>query len=146
MAKFSTGLRNTMLGTASLRTALAGGILRIYAGTQPASADLAVGASTLLVTLTVDSTGGGLNFSANPSDGAITKADSEVWSGTVVATANATWFRFTLAGDTGVDSTVANRIQGSVGPIGTDMLVANQLLTSSEEFVLNYFAVALPTL
>ena len=146
MAKFSTGLRNTMLGSQSFRDALNGGELRIYAGTAPATADDAVGASTLLVTLTVDGLGGGLNFSATPENGTISKESSEVWKGTVAATGNAAWFRFAAAGDTGNNNAAALRIQGTIGATGTDMLVANQLLTETEEFILNYFVVALPTL
>ena len=146
MAKFSTGLRNAMLGSQSFRNALNGGQLRIYSGTAPATADAAVGSSTLLVTLSVDGQGGGLTFSSTPENGAISKSSSEVWKGDVVATGNAAWFRFASAGDTGANSATALRIQGTIGAAGTDMLVANQLLTETEEFILNYFVVALPTL
>ena len=146
MAKFSTGLRNTMLGSQSFRDALNGGELRIYAGTAPATADAAVGASTLLVALTVDGLGGGLNFAAAAENGAISKSSSEVWKGTVAATGNAAWFRYVAAGDTGASSGTALRVQGTIGAAGADMLVANQLLTETEEFILNYFVVALPTL
>lgn len=146
MAKFSTGLRNTMLGSSSLRTALDGGELRVYEGTAPATADAAVGSATLLATLTVDGLGGGLNFSATPENGTIGKSSTEVWKGTVANTGNAGWFRFVSAGDTGAESDSALRVQGTIGAAGTDMLVASQLLNASEEFVLNYFVVALPTL
>lgn len=146
MAKFSTGLRNTMLGTQSFSTALNTGTLQIYAGTAPATADESVGSATLLVTLTVDGLGGGLTFSATPENGSISKSSTEVWKGDVVATGNAGWFRFTAAGDTGATSDTDFRIQGTIGAAGTDMLVANQLLTETEEFILNYFVVALPTL
>lgn len=146
MAKFSTGLRNAMLGSQSFRDALNGGQLRIYSGSAPSDADASIGAATLLVTLTVDGGGGGLNFAANAESGAIGKNATEVWRGTVATGGNATWFRFVAAGDTGNASDTALRIQGTIGAAGTDMLVANPALTQGEDFILNYFAVALPTL
>ena len=146
MAKFSTGLRNAMLGSQSFRDSLNGSELRIYSGPVPSTADDAVGAATLLITVTVDGTGGGLTFSDTPENGAISKTSSEVWKGTISNTGNATWFRLTAASDTGASSQTAYRVQGNIGVAGTDMIVANPLLTETEEFVLNYFAVALPTL
>lgn len=49
--KTSTGLRNGVLSGGSLKSRLDGGRINIYAGTPPATADDAVGAATLLLSL-----------------------------------------------------------------------------------------------
>jgi len=146
MAKFSTGLRNTMLDSQSLKSVMDGGLLHIYSGTAPATADDSVGSATPILTISVDGTGGGLHFSSTAENGAIGKDTAEVWKGTIQATDTATWFRLVASGDTGGSSGTEARIQGSIGVAGADMLMANTTLTASEEFTLNYFTVVMPTL
>lgn len=145
MAKFSTGLRNAMLTGQSFKATMDGGLLNIYAGTPPATADDGVSGATPILTLSVDGTGGGLHFAMTAENGAIGKDTSELWKGIIQATDAAAWFRFVAAGDTGATSDVAPRIQGTIGVAGTDMLMANTTLTETEEFTLNYFTVVLPT-
>ena len=66
--KASTGLRNHMLTTGSLKAALDGGFLRLYSGVEPATADDAIpGGSTLLLTVFSDNVaraGADLNISS----------------------------------------------------------------------------------
>lgn len=147
MAMFSTGLRTKMLNDSGFKALLDGGFLKIYGGvTMPASADAAVpGGATLLCTLSDDGGIDGLTFET-PSGAVVQKTIAQIWKGTNTATGNALWFRFVTAADDGSESTTAYRLQGSCGPVATDMLLSNSLLTSSEEFVLNTFAAALPTL
>ena len=146
MAKFSTGLRNEMLAGQSLKDTLDGGMIQIYSGTEPATADDGIGSATPILTLTVDGTGGGLHFSAAAVNGTLSKDASEIWKGEIQTTDSAAWFRFVAPGDTGAASTTEARIQGSIGVAGTDMLMANTTLTETEEFTLNYYTVVLPTL
>ena len=146
MAKFSTGLRNAMLTGQSFKSTMDGGLLHIYAGTPPTTADDSVSGATPILTLSVDGTGGGLHFAMTAENGAIGKDTSELWKGVIQATDAATWFRFAAAGDTGAASDLEPRIQGSIGVAGTDMLMANTTLTETEEFTLNYFTVVLPTI
>lgn len=145
MAKFSTGLRNTMLGTGSLRSVMDGTVMRLYSGSPPASADAAV-TGTLLCTLSVNGSGTGVTFETIPADGVIAKEPAEVWQGTNAATGTVAYARLVATSDTGNTSTTANRIQVTVGNTSTDILVANTLLTSGQTFTLNYFNVELPTL
>lgn len=145
MAKFSTGLRNTMLGTGSLRSVMNGSVMRLYSGSPPASADAAV-TGTLLCTLSVNGSGTGVTFETIPADGVIAKEPAEVWQGTNAATGTVAYARLVATSDTGNTSTTANRIQVTVGNTSTDILVANTLLTSGQTFTLNYFNVELPTL
>ena len=109
--RLSTGLRNKILGAAegqgSLKQILANGQIRIYTGTQPASAD-AGETGTLLCTITLASgamTSGvatnGINL-GNAADGTVGKAAGEVWSGVnggaggtgYTGTQTAGWFRW----------------------------------------------------
>ena len=145
MAKFSTGLRNAMLTGQSFKVIMDGGLLDIYAGTPPDTADDSVAGAMPILTLSVNGTGGGLHFAMTAENGALGKDTSELWKGVVQATDTATWFRFVTSGDTGAQSDVEPRIQGTIGVAGTDMLMANTTLTATEEFTLNYFTVVLPT-
>lgn len=144
MAKFSTGLRNEMLAGGSFKSIMDGGILAIFEGAPPASADEAVPGPPILV-LTADGVGGALHFAAAAENGAIGKDSSELWKGTITTTGQASWFRYMAPSDTGGQSLTEPRIQGTIGVAGTDMLMANTTLTATEEFTLNYFTVVLPT-
>lgn len=143
--KFSTGLRNGMLGATGFKALMDGFRVRIYAGTTPDTADAALGGATLLCELTVSGDGTtNLNF-GSPSGAIISKAAGEVWSGTAVATGDATFFRAVKTTDTGAASTTDLRIQGTVGELGADMNLSDATFTSGTPFTLNYFSVALPT-
>lgn len=143
--KASTGLRNKLLDTNPLRTALASGFIKIYSGTVPASADEAIsGGNTLLCTISVNSAGTGLTFEAAAVNGTIVKNASEVWSGTNVATGTATFYRHVTASDTGALSTSESRIQGEVGLAGTDMVLSSTSLTSGATQTIDYYAINLP--
>jgi hypothetical protein len=144
MAKFSTGLRNTMLGDSSLANAVEGYVIRIYAAaTAPASADDALGAATLLTTITTPT---GLSFDTPAVDGVLSKAAAEVWAGVNVATGTAKFFRMQDAADTDDASTTAIRIQGTVALAGGDINLSSLGLTSGATQTLNSFNIALPTL
>ncbi|RYF49269.1 MAG: hypothetical protein EOO27_33935, partial [Comamonadaceae bacterium] len=75
--KASTGLRNHLLATGSLREALNGGFLELYSGTEPATADAAVPVGTLLLRIYSDGTSAALNLAATAADGFIEKSTSE---------------------------------------------------------------------
>lgn len=145
--KVSTGLRNKMLDTGSLKSRLALGFIKIYSGTEPATADAAV-TGTLLCTISVNGGGTGLSTEATAVSGVLAKAVAEVWSGPIVATGTAGYYRFSAAGDTGVSSSTEERIQGSVGLAGADLnlssvaLVTNASLTAQ---TIDYYVLTLPT-
>src|SRR3954469_14305874 len=54
--RYATTPRNSMMD--QIRTALAGGSIKIYSGTQPANANTALSGNTLLATLTLASPAG----------------------------------------------------------------------------------------
>jgi hypothetical protein len=132
-------------------------VLRIY-GTEPApaSADDAVPVGATLLCELTDNGGGDPLYLATPeigtavtSDKVVTKASAQVWKGTNAETGTALWWRLCDPSDDGsaaADGTWLYRIQGTCGTSSADMLMASTTLTSGEEFILNNFVVAFPTL
>lgn len=145
MAKFSTGLRNAMMGSSGCKELLTGGKLRIFSGTPPLSADDAEDGE-LLMELTAGGTGAGLSF-AEPSGAKLSKAVGEVWmTNSTEASGTATHFRFVAAGDDPLDSSSSSiRIQGTVGEVASDMNVTDPEIASGEPWILNHFRIGLPT-
>lgn len=142
--KFSTGLRQAILASNPLRQALANSEIRIYSGPEPVSVDSAIaGSNILLVTIRTDANGG-LNFAADAPGGALLKNLDEIWQGTVVANGVATFYRHVLPADTGVGSTTAPRIQGTVGFAGTDMQLSNTNLVIGAIQKLEAYSITLP--
>lgn len=143
----STGLKNALLGSSSLKAALADGFIHIYScavGDIPASADDAITAShTKLLTVYGDGTATGLNL-GTASDGVIGKDAGEAWSGTILATGNAVFFRFVAAGDTAAASTTEERLQGRVGLAGAELNLSAVNLTAGNTQAINFLAISLP--
>jgi hypothetical protein len=144
--KVSTGLRNYLLATGSFKAAMDNGFLKIYSGTEPASAGAALGSAVLLVTISVDAGGGGLSFEASASSGILSKATAETWQGTTAQSGEASFFRFVTAGDAGDADDTAFRVQGSVGVVGSDLNLSAVNLVAPAVQTINHFNVALPTL
>jgi hypothetical protein len=142
--KFSTGLRNHVLGSGSLANALNGGFLNIYAGTVPADADASLGGAVLLATVSVDGGGTvGLSFGTPAVSGVLSKTAAN-WSGTVLVGGTAAFFRWIITGDAGDASTAAIRMQGTAGLVGTDLVLSNIVLVESAVQTIDYFNIALP--
>lgn len=142
--KTSTGLRNAMLATGSAKAALDGGRINIYAGAAPATADDAVGGATLLCAITLNSTGTGILFDTAAVNGVLAKKPSETWSGSIVATGTAAWYRHVAAADDGTLSTTAPRLQGTVALIGADLNIDPNFI-SGQTKVIEHYVIALPT-
>ena len=140
--KVSTGLRNALLDSASLKGILDGGFLDIYSGTIPATADDALTGATLLCR--VSNGGSGLTFDTNAVGGVLSKNPSEVWQGLNTASGVASFFRFVSASDTGAASDTEERIQGTVAVLGADLNISNTSLTVSAPQAIQFFYVALP--
>ncbi len=143
--KTSTGLRNAMLDSESLKDALHLGTLKIYAGTVPANADAALGGATLLCTVSNASGGTGLTMEAAAVDGVLVKESSEVWSGVNAATGVATFYRFVAVGDDGTSSTTQARVQGTVGTAGADLNLSSTSLVSAATQTVDFYSIALPS-
>lgn len=138
--KTSTGLWNYILSQGSLKAALAGGEIRIYAGTEPARADDSIGAAVLLCT--IKNGGSGINFEAAAADRSLNKAAAETWSGTNVAGGQATFYRHVLAADSGAASLTALRMQGTVGAGNGDLNLGSTTLVNGAPCPVAYYSVS----
>lgn len=119
----------------SLADIFNGGVIDIYSGTRPTSADNTA-SGTLLGTITKN--GGtfvagtltnGLRFDV-AADGSIDKPSTDVWQFTGVAAGVATWFRLRgNAADSGASSTTLPRIDGSIAAFGGDATLSDTNIT-----------------
>jgi hypothetical protein len=146
--RFSTGLKNAVLGTSGLKGSLDAGVINIYSGAQPSSAD--TGASgVLLGTVTIDA---GATFPADyisfdaPVDGVLAKAALENWKFNGVTNGTAGWFRYIAdpASDDGSStSTVHPRLDGSIARSGGDMNLSNTSITTGAPNTVDVFQIAI---
>ena len=127
--RLSTKVRDNLAGTTGFAATFANGVIDVYSGTQPATAD-AVPTGTLLGRVTLNSGAfvagtatNGLTFAA-AANGAVSK--SGVWSFNGVAAGTAGWFRLKgNALDNDGVSTTLPRVDGSIAVSGADMNLSN---------------------
>lgn len=148
--KLSTGIRNGMLGDDCFTNLMASSVIRIYGSndansSEPASADAAVPGNAVLLCTITGPMGAALEYEA-PAGGIVSKLISQAWQGTNVASDTATWYRHEDVADTGVASTSAPRLQGTVGVVGAELNLSNVNLTNGAPQTIDYYSVALPTL
>lgn len=144
MPKLSTGLRDHMLVTGSVKSGLDGGVIRIYSGAVPADADASLGGATLLVTISNNDLGTGITLDATASNGVAVKESTETWSGTVASTGTASFFRYSGLTDAGGLSTTERRLQGTVGTALADLLVSSTTFTATNLRQIDTFNIAMP--
>ena len=147
-ALFSTGLRNKMLDTSSLKAALADGFVHVYSsaiGDIPATADAAIDPAkhTKLLTVYGDGVSSGMNL-GTASGGAIGKAAGETWAGTVLASGNAVFFRLVGSADTAALSTTEPRIQGRAGGAGSELFLGSVALVAGNTQAVNFISIGVP--
>lgn len=138
----------------AIKTALDGGRMYWFSGAVPASAEAAldmVTEHTQLVEMTKNGDGvTGLTFDP-PSGNSMLKASAEVWRGLIAfdgaeaaaTTLTATFYRFCAAGDNGRGAATGPRLQGTIGPAGSDIPMASAALTANGANTqgMSYFAV-----
>lgn len=148
MAKFSTGLRNAIAATGSLKAALDDGKLNIYKGaTIPDSPDDALpGDATLMYTFTVDNDGTTLlDFAASATNGVLLKAAAQSWQGECASAGDMAFFRYYVPADDGeTASTTAIRVQGTVGTAFADLIVSNVTKALTDPLTIDSFGIAIP--
>lgn len=141
----STGTRNAMLSGSGLKAGLNGGLIKIFAGTKPLTADAAIGSATLLVTISLGGTGSGINFDTAAVAGVLVKAPAETWNGTNAASGVAAFYRHVGPGDDALASSTEPRLQGNVGVSGSDLnLTAGTTLTSGIVTPVDSYSIELP--
>lgn len=127
--RFSTQLKNDLLDSTGISASLDQGVIEIYSGVQPASADDPV-TGVLLGRVQTDPNatftegvkdGVGISFDA-ASNGVLSKNGAETWQFKGIAAGTAGWFRFRgNAADAGGSSTVLPRVDGTIARTGGDL-------------------------
>lgn len=125
----------------SVRDIFKNGVIKIYSGTQPASADDAP-TGTLLCTISVNGTSQGISF-ADAVNGVLSKNPSEVWSGVAIATGTAGWFRLETYGDSGSTSTTEERIDGTIATSGAELNMANTYIQTGAVQTISSFDISI---
>lgn len=142
MIRFSTGLRNALLGTDCFRTVMTLCFIDVFPGAQPSSANTAPGA-TALMTYSVNHDGvTGMTWAA-PSAGTINKTASESVQAVGAVAGTAGWYRVRLAGDAGTTNTTDLRLDGSIANSGSDMDMTNLAITVGTTRSLDSFPIDL---
>lgn len=144
MLKLSTKLREDIAVGGSLKALLDGGLVKIYSGAVPASADAALGAAVLLNTLSAGGGGTPVTFNAAAPGGVLSKTTAENWTGNNVAGGTPTFFRYALAADVGDASVTARRLQGTAGALGSDMFIGTLPMVQGAPQSFQLFQLAVP--
>lgn len=151
----STGFVQALLGPSAFDQIFFNGCIEIYAGTQPASADLGV-SGTLLARITRD----GLGWTEGSSTGGLQfvrsgryayKNPTHAWVLKGLATGIAGWWRLRGNGvDSGAVSVLYPRIDGSVRLDGSDtpgqLTLSSLDITASTQVAINHWWYAIPPL
>ncbi len=145
--RISSGLKNYMLGSGSLVDALTAGVIHVYSGDQPATADHAA-TGTYLGAITTNgevfthgSPQGGLIFLPIPTYNLVTKFPDDQWVLTGSSNSGvAGWWRFKANSpfDNDEASTTLARIDGAIGT--HDMLLSNPNIVPGGTLVLDSFS------
>ena len=134
------------------KSTLDGGVLALFSGPLPASANDAITESnTKLATYTKDGDGStGLTFDT-PTTGTLLKSASETWKcgGSGVTTGQPTFYRWLMDGDDGASDggTATIRLQGTVGtdPNAYDLVLSSPNLTNGTDSTIDSFSVYEPS-
>lgn len=139
--KFSTELRRQQCVVGSLKSILDGGVIRLYSGPVPGSADAALAGNDLLCEITAG--GNGVTFESVANGATLTKSLSEIWQGDNLANGFVSFFRFVMPSDSGVQTSSEVRMQGTVGGPADDLTISSPSLIQGATQRLEYFAIAL---
>lgn len=149
--RLSTGFRNAILGTKCVKELFNYGVIRVFAGTQPASADDAEGSSPLLEltassgAFTPGSQDNGLQF-GDPASGVLAKlpAPAHVWSGVGLLAGTAAWFRLYGNDRTTGASTTAPRLDGVCGVGSGQLQLVSTTITANATTTADGFTITVP--
>lgn len=148
--KLSTGLRTAMAGTTGFGASFANGVIHIYSGPQPITADGPV-AGTLLGVVSAaagpfafGSPANGLEFEP-AANGAVMKKEAQEWKFKGLANGTAGWFRLMgNASDNLAASTTLPRFDGSIGTSGADLNLSNIAVTTGTPATIDVFTFTIP--
>lgn len=137
--RMSTGLRNKLLGTSSIRGIFTGGTLAIYTGSLPNSPDDAVSGALICAFSAA-------TFGTGATAGTIS-IGTGVIAGTCAIAGTAGYFRFSESGDSGSASTSFSRMDGVVGKTdaaGADLTLVDTVLIAGQALSLTTGTLGFP--
>lgn len=146
--RIGTGTRNKLLsgasGSGGLKAILDGGVMDIFTGSQPASANY-VETGTKLIR--ISSTSGsaatdGLRFGTAAAG--IQPLTVPAWTGVVTVAGVAGWFRFYGTAGTSGTSATADRMDGAVGVSGADLNLSHTSLVVDSVLTISSFNITQP--
>lgn len=148
--KLSTGLRDAMAGTTGYSGALNGGVIHVYSGPQPVTADAAATGTLLgVATLnagawTAGSPTNGLVLDA-PSGGGVAKPSAAVWKFIGLAAGTVGWFRHVgNALDDGTTSVTLPRIDGAAGVGSGDAKFSTLTVAVGQPVTIDVYSFQIP--
>lgn len=150
--RFSTGLRNQVLkaGGDSYADALLDGIIYLFTGSQPSSADATEGTATNLVKITLASGAFVSGVATNGIElelavlGVLSKKVAEVWSGVNLADGVIGWGRFYANTVVQGESTTAIRMDFAVSQSGAELSAGNTTVVTGGTTTISTFTITLP--
>lgn len=125
------------------------GLLRIYSGGQPTTADDGeTGTQLLEITISsglfaAEAPANGLNFGTSTA-GVIGKSSTEIWSGVGMVNGTAGWFRFYDNNRVTGSSTTARRFDGSCATSGGQLNMSSTSIVAGATTTIDSFNVTLP--
>jgi hypothetical protein len=129
MFNYSTGFVSQSL--AQIATLLNNGVIEVYSGSRPTTADSSIKGTLLGVitssglAFTAGSPTNGLQFETNATDGTINKSSTQTWQFTALATDTAGWLRIKAnVVDAGGVSTELIRLDGTIAAYGGDAKIS----------------------
>lgn len=146
--RMSTALQNHLLASGPLTTALAFGVIHVYSGPQPASADLAP-TGTLRARIT---NGGGVFNHGVPTNGlllqalpqytTVVKTPSQEWILTPLSTGDVGWWRFKAnTADADQDSVSNIRLDGVIAAPYDELFLPSTTVVQGQPQTLSMFQI-----
>lgn len=142
--RLSTGLRNGMMGTSTLKELLENGTIDIYSGIQPASADSVETGSKLVTISSTSGTAAADGVKFGTAAGVVLGVGAIPWSGLCKLAGIAGYFRFRGSGGTAGSSTVEKRMDGNVGVSGADLNLTHTSLSLNTTITIPVFDITQP--
>lgn len=128
----------------AVKAGLDNGYIRIYDDSGVVPSDPAE-ATTGVLLVTISLAGGSTGLTLTTAEaGVISKTLAESWLGTVAETGVASYYRFSPTTDGGGADDTIFRVQGTVGELNADLLLADVNLLQSDEQRIDYYSLGIP--
>lgn len=148
MLSFSTGLLNAIIGERGFGSALYGGVVRIYSGQRPASANDAIPAGAVEIARITE--GGRVFYPGADSENAGLKfrisgpgelQNDGTWILTGIGSGAIKWFRWNWGyADLNQGSTLLPRLDGDAGPsAANDLVIPFESVFLGQKYMLDFF-------